>query len=431
MRNVRQDLDRFEEDTYTPTAKRQPAAVKSKTGTVKPAQVKKTGKILKEKDIREMILQKYRQRNSTQQVRNIIDILTPFVEEHPDDPLMLKILAFCHIEVQDYQRAERYLPSLLRLNQNDVETLNALAYLGLSNGNLEQPIQFLLDAIYLDGKNTRLKQNLEKLRKANDPKVFFRMTKPSEFLFMTLPQEDPLVAAWAAFNKAVKNPMTRLAIMGAGVIVVALLLYAMYPVLVNWANNARFNSGIGANRITHVTIQDIEKLTEERKLYNIRLSEDEIKRKFELVRNYLEQRQFNKASITINELLNSNASEFIKERVGILAGFIPDMDPQAIDYMPPVPEVIRAPFLYQNVYIRWSGLVANLEHKERKETVFDLLINFVDKAVVEGIAESHYPGFQNVTSGDKIVVFGQIAGITLDNKIVIKGKQIIRIGKTE
>lgn len=296
-------------------------------------------------------------------------------------------------------------------------------------GRTEESINHLLDAIYIDKDNPQLKKNLEKLKNIKDPKVFFKMSRPRDFLFVNLPKENLLETIQNRITDILSFPMIRSAILIGAVILAGFVIYYNYPGIINIIEDYRFKKGLGQGRVTHVTIQDINKIIDERKQYNIKLSEADIKKKFQLVSDYIEQKKRNQAMMLINELLNSNASDYIKERVLVLKEVMPDIDLNRIDYLPSVQEVNRIPFLYQDVYIRWYGTVANLEHKERKETVFDLLIDFVENAVVAGIAESHFDGFQNVASGEKVAVIGLVTGITLDNKIIVKGVQIQRLEK--
>lgn len=386
----------------------------------------KSKRILSGGEIFKFALMKFRGHCSTHEYKEIIALLTPYIEENSDNVLALKILAFSLLETDDEEEALFYFKKALSINRNDVEALNAMSFLVLSENNIEQSINYLLDAIYIEKDNNKLKQNLEKIRNIKDPKVFLSMNKPADFIFIRLPRERLINKIQILTADILSLPLVRAIGVTGGIV---LLLFLLYPVFRDIVKDYLFKNGIGHGRVTHVAIQDIDKLVEERSKYNIKLSGSEVKTKFDSIKTYLQENQHNRAVIVINELLNSNASEFIKERVRVLQMFLPDVTVQTIDFTPQVQDVIKIPFLYKDVFVRWNGTIANLEHKARKETAFDLLINFVDNAVVEGIAETHYDGFLQVLSGEKVAVFGQIAGITVDNKIILKGKEIQRIGR--
>ncbi len=370
------------------------------------------------------IIEKFKKRKTSVDVKNLLDNVNIFLEKEKD-LLIQKILAICLIEISDYKEAKYILLNILEEYNDDPEALNALAYIYIKDGLIDEAIKFLLDALYIDKENKIIKNNLERLRNTVDHKVAFSMMPPSEFLYLNLP---PLPILRYLKNLTSHFFFTTYGKIISGVVLVSILLiigYFIYPHYINWAEDYRFKKGLGKGRVVHLEIKDIEKLVEERKKYNMKLSEEEIKKKFGMIQYYLEEKKINKAIITINELLNSNASEQVKERVLIWKDFIFKIENSSqIDYMPTVQEVLRAPFLYENVYVSWSGTVVNLEHKERRETVFDLLINFIDNATVEGIAEVHVEGFEKLSNNDKVYVFGQIYGINLDNHILIKGISI-------
>lgn len=379
------------------------------------------------KDLYYEIIEKFKNRKTSLEIKEIIDKASLFLEKE-ENVLIDKILAICLIELQDYKEAKNILLKILEDYNDDTEAMNAMAYLYIKDGLLDEAIKFLLDALYIDKENEIIKNNLEKLRNAKDYKVLFSMTKPKDFLYLNLPPL-PFTRNIKILVKDLLSSVYGRVVIGVIILsLVGIFIYLVYPYYINWAEDYRFKKGLGKGRVTHLEIKDIEKLVEERKKYNMKLSEEEIKKKFSMIQVYLEEKKVNKAIITINELLNSNASDMVKERVLIWKDFVYKIEnPNQIDYMPTVQEVLRAPFLYENVYISWGGTVVNLEHKERKETVFDLLINFVDNGTVEGIAEIHMEGFQKLSSNDKVYVFGQIYGINLDNHILVKGISIQKL----
>jgi tetratricopeptide (TPR) repeat protein len=374
-------------------------------------------------------IKKLREGQASSRYKETEDLLFAYLEEKPDDLLARKLAGFCQIQRGRFEDAKESFQRVNSINRNDSEVMNALAYIALEGSDVDQAINCLLDAIYTDQNNQKLKSNLEKLRNIKDPKVFFSLTKPSDFVFVNIPKESLWDKLRHFPSELVTLPQMRFFFVLFILAAIGFAAYLSYPTLVNWWQDHSFKRGLGRGRVKHVAIQDIEKLVSERAHYNIRLSEEEVKRKFDMAKSFLEEKKRNRALILINELLNSNASDYIKERILILQGFVPEANSENLDFVPPVQDVIKIPFLYKGVAVYWSGTAVNLEHKERKETVFDLLINFVDQALVEGIAETHYTGFQNVFNGDKVVVFGEIIGITEDNKIIVKGKAVQKIYK--
>lgn len=416
-------------DEYIPSGKRPAPGKKKASGKPKgkkeaPAPEKNIGA-----EQRRQAIALYKKAQTPKDFKAVASLLLPYTDECPEDLTALKLLGFCYTVLEDYESAERLFLSVTRENDSDTEALNALAYCAIAKNNLEEATHHLLDALYLEPNQPLLKENLERIRKISDHKVFLLKNPAVGFITITIPREKGISGIQNSFGSLMQRRWAKWGILGISAAILGLILYITYPALSTWADNYRFKRGLGRGRVTHVSIQDIDRIVAERAVYQIKLSEDDIKRKFSMVQTYIEEKQPNRAMILVNELLNSNADDRIKERVIFLRDFIQEPSPDEIDYNPPVQEVIKTPFLYQNVVVRWSGMLANLEHKERKETVFELLINFVQEAVVEGIAEVHFHGFQKVVSGQKIAIVGKISGISLDNKVIVIGKEIQQLGR--
>lgn len=359
----------------------------------------------------------------------VVNYLTPFVEDQPAHVLAHKILAYALIETGFSEDASRIIGRVLTLNRNDAEALNIRAYLELKSGNLQLAINDLLDALYVDEEHPVLKHNLDRIRSLKDAKLVSTLLKPKDFIFLTLPEETlwNKVNFWAmqVFSSPFLKFLTLLILLG----VIGLIFYANYPTFSNWLSHYRTKRGFASREFKRVSIKDIDQLVAERKPGKLFFTADGVKKTFSQMREQLRKRHYNRSRFLMNKLLFSNASEKVKEHVRIFEGFLPDVTMESLDFVPAYADVAKAPMLYKGLFIRWSGTIANLDHVKREETVFDLLINFVDEAVVEGIGEIHFKGFVHLINGDKITVFGKIAGLTMDNKVVIKGRQALRLGK--
>ncbi len=357
----------------------------------------------------------------------VLAILKDIVESDTDHIPALKLTAFSLIETGHLDEAKRHFIRLLQFNRNDPETLNALAYLELSEGDAAKGINYLLDAVYVDDENERLKKNLEMLKGVRDAKLAFSLIKPKDFLFIELPQPNASEIMREKLSAIFGSPFARISVIVSVLVILGVLFYLFYPSITNWAMDYRYRRGFGP-RYDRIAIAEIDKLVEDRQRYSIRISEEEVNRDMHLIRQHIENNQRNRALVLINKILHSDADERIKERVRNLQLFVPEPDPQNPGFVPNYRDVVRAPFLYEGVYVRWNGTVANLEHRGRDQTSFDLLINFVDEAVVEGIAQAYFSGFIHIINGEKVSLFGTITGITLDNRVIIKGSRIARIG---
>lgn len=354
------------------------------------------------------------------------ELLTPYVEDNRRNILCLKLLAFSLIYTGHLDQTKRYFQKVLDVDKNDVEALNALAYFELSQANTEAAINHLLDAIYVRKDDPRLKDNLEKIRNMKDPKVFVSMTKPEDFLILNLPKPDMKEIIADKFYNVLHSRFWRAALFVLLVLITVGLLWAFWPSITNALQNYS-SSRMGIAAPNHRSIDEINRLVRERTPYNIHMTDLELEEKFQRVRINLQEGKRNLAQILINEILNSDAPELVKERTIILQEFVPDPDIENLDYVPPFPDVQKTPYRYDKVYVKWNGTIAGIQHNGRDETVFNLMINLNDPNIVEGTAQVYFDGFVRALNGEKVTVFGEIAGITLDNQVILRGKTIIRL----
>ncbi|URA09304.1 tetratricopeptide repeat protein [Thermospira aquatica] len=367
-----------------------------------------------------------RRKRLTSEETPLLEELAIFIEEYGDETPLEKWLGFLYLMIGKDQEAERILSRLARIFPHDIEIQNALAYLLLKRKKTDEAVTRLLDALYSEENHPLLKKNLELLRSEN-LESWLATHSWSDFVFFTLPREGQ-APFWENIGS---HPLWRFVVPIVMIGVVFFLFFLIYPSLINLAQRyqqMRFRQM--GTMVESYSIQDIEKLVEERQKYSIKLTEEEVGKKFEMLKDLIYEGKRNQAIILINELLNSNASEQVKEHVRIFESFVPKPDPKNIDFNPSCRDVLRTPFLYRDVYVNWVGTVANLFFQQRKETSFDLLINFVDEATVEGIATVKMPGFQSeLRNGQKVRMFGRIAGIQIDNKVVILDPEIQHLSK--
>jgi tetratricopeptide (TPR) repeat protein len=93
------------------------------------------------------------------------------------------------------------------------------------------------------------------------------------------------------------------------------------------------------------------------------------------------------AKIEMNRVLESNASEALKNKAGILLTFmeVPGFDTFRQDDNVPYHDVIQDPALYRDVYVIWRGMATNVTTGQNG-TSFDFLVGYDTRKTLEGIA---------------------------------------------
>jgi len=345
------------------------------------------------------------------------DIWQNILEKDPSNVSALKGISFAAFLDQQNREALSYTEEALSYSANDSELYNLLALIYLQNGKVENSIETLLNGLEIQ-KSTLLQHTLDKIRQLKNPDH----AKNISIL--------PLITITLAYSKFTLTPyINKLGIHSIWIFggLVILLLIIFYPSLRNGVLSLNIRNRSTYSPATKVDIKNIKNIINSRENFRIILDEKVIIHKFEQLKQAISSRNPNKARILVNELLASNASLAIKERVGILESFIVDSTIDNIDYVPTYREIAIAPVIYEGVMLRWQGTIANLHHQGRKKTTFDLLINFLGNGQVEGIAAIEIKGLQEFNNGDKVTIMGLFDGLTSDNRVIIQAKKIIPI----
>ncbi len=117
-------------------------------------------------------------------------------------------------------------------------------------------------------------------------------------------------------------------------------------------------------------------------------SEKEIRNIFKKAQDYFHAYQDNLAQRELNRLLNSNASQAVKEKARILMGFVKEPNFATLKDSFSYAEVKKEPLLYQNCFVRWKGKVSNISIGDIAIT-FDFLVGYEDEKILEGIVPVH------------------------------------------
>ena len=337
------------------------------------------------------------------------------LDSQKDDIVALKGLSCCLFIENKHKEARSYLEEASSYAATDPEITNLIALTHLSDGNVQQAIEVILDAQELQS-HPLLNETLNQIKKLKDPDHAKNMSL-LPLIQLTLPSTT-ILSPQILIQIKKYIPFVALVIIFSS-------LYLAYPQLRNWATSLNIRNRGEISPATQVSIKGINDIINARENFTIILGEKVIVRKFEELKTAISDQKHNKAKMLVNELLASNASLAVKERISILESFIVDPSTDNIDYVPSYAEIAVAPAIYQGVILRWQGTIANVNHQGRKKTSFDLLVNFLGNGQVEGLAAVEVPGLQELNNGDKITVMGPILGITKDNRVIIEGQKIV------
>jgi hypothetical protein len=143
------------------------------------------------------------------------------------------------------------------------------------------------------------------------------------------------------------------------------------------------------------------------------LTEKQILEGFDRAKKYLEEYRDNAAIREANAILQSNASEFIKSKTRRLLGIVEEPGFQDIRDIPEFAQLMEEPRLYEGMFVRWKGRVANYRSTE-SSCDFDFLVGYQDKKTLLGIIPA---------------IFGKDMGLDPDHPIELLGRiKIVQSG---
>ncbi|MGL4394867.1 MAG: tetratricopeptide repeat protein [Brevinema sp.] len=356
------------------------------------------------------------------------DLWREIYQKDSQDVIAVKGLAYCAMVEESYREALDFLEDVKLIATMDPEIHSFIALLHLKMGKIAQATDTILNALEIIPKDSLLLKTLEKIRKTSDPE-FAKSVPIVSLVQLTMP-----VSASSFFHqKRIIVPI----ILAVSMIITMLL----YKPVGHFVRDLFTLEPAKSTPISDIEIKDLKQIVDAREKFQIVLSEKVIEKKFIELKQAINNNQVNKARILANELLASNASLAVKDRVSILEAFIPEANPDNLDYVPSYAEIASAPLLYRGILIKWNGKTTNI-HKGKDLLTFDLLINSLDAKRVEGIAavevdnntiRSNYYDRERVdTYNNKITYFnnenvtitGYFEGITSDNRVIIKTTQL-------
>jgi tetratricopeptide (TPR) repeat protein len=139
------------------------------------------------------------------------------------------------------------------------------------------------------------------------------------------------------------------------------------------------------------------------------------------------------AKINLNRILESNASEGLKNKSRLLMTYmeVPGFDNFKQSDNISFTEAIKEPVLYRDVYVIWKGMATNVEVLE-EHTTFDFLVGYDTRTTLEGIVPVVFNGPVSLNSERPLEVLGKITPTgSSPGFIKIEGVAIHQAGRLE
>ncbi|MDR3020981.1 MAG: tetratricopeptide repeat protein [Treponema sp.] len=138
------------------------------------------------------------------------------------------------------------------------------------------------------------------------------------------------------------------------------------------------------------------------------------------------------AKINLNRLLESNASDSLKNKSRLLFSY---MEPPGFDSFkrsdnPSYADVRSEPAIYRNVHVIWRGMATNVEVTD-EYIRFDLLVGYDTRRSLEGIVPVFFYNPVNINTERPLEVLGKVILLPSYTDIRLEGVAIHQSGRLE
>ncbi len=320
----------------------------------------------------------------------VISVLESQVFLYRDNFTFYRLLGTACLYVGDFGGAYSYLQRAHQIRGDDTRVELGLAAVHLRRREIRDALSMWLAVLDRDPKNAVARRGLALVRRTDDTAEFVTMAESGR-LARLFPPVGFALPAWV--------PLA----VGAGA--VAALGVVFLPGMIRNVVRPEQPLRDGVDPISATALPD--ELTQDTGEFRYELSDDEVVELVSRVGELFNGFRDNLARREANRLLQSNASPLVKERIRLVARFF--REPTFVDFRDnfTYTEVASEPWLYDGVYVRWSGQTSNIRVGEEAIT-FTLLVGYETERVLEGTVPVTVPFAAEVQPG-AVELIGRIS----------------------
>jgi len=323
----------------------------------------------------------------TGKYNKVLQILEPQVFRYRQNFDFFYFLGISCLNRSDFGGGFSYLQRAIDLKPDDINTIAGLAFVHLKRQETSKALQQWFKILDIDPNNKLAKKGLETLKKYNKQEDLVEYLNSGKLL--------NLLPGKKSISPIIKGSLVSIIIL----IFITVVSFYLYTIVIK--------PDIKRPEISVIELNNFGSLISNDKNTDYVFTDKEIRRLFEKIRKYFDNYQDNLAMKEINRLLLSNADNSTKEKINLLASYIsvPGFTTLKTNYS--YQDFIKEPDLYRNCYVHWKGRLSNLVISE-ENIVFDFLVGYDDKKILEGIIQVSLGFGARIDSGFPIEVLGKI-----------------------
>ncbi len=322
----------------------------------------------------------------------IISVLEKKIFDYYEDLEFFHILGAAYYQTGDLNGAHAFLSRMLKIDPHHVDANILLAGIYTVRGEIVKAVNHCLTALDQNPEEFRARLLLEQLRKKQTRDELQTWVRSSQFrrIQPDIPGESKY-GRWIIFLSLT--------------IITSMALYFLWPV-VKGSTEPPAPENIREG-IRERGIEGIRELLRFDGSFEEVLLASEIENLFREAQKLMLEYRDNEARVLLNRILFSNASDQVREQALKLIEMQtrPDFTADFFSFTPA--QILARPKIYDGVYVRWKGSVANLKVGET-EIDFDFLVGYHEGKILEAVVPAKIRFAVRIQNGDPIDLLARI-----------------------
>jgi tetratricopeptide (TPR) repeat protein len=314
------------------------------------------------------------------------------------------LLGAACLRAGDFGGAFTYFNSARKLKNRDTRALLGHAILFLRRGDTVQAVEVYLEIQEIDPENRVAKRALNFIRRSKSPEELSGWIEAGK-----LKQFYPPLP---------KAPFSLVSLL--------LIVFGCVLLIASVAGILSASGIIRRGKIERRGYPESLLLREEREApvetggsFGYVLTRDQALAAYDKARRFFNQFKDEDAKVELNRIIESNASDALRNKARILLSFTEKPDFSTLKNSFEYRAVMKEPVLYRDCYVIWEGMAANIENGENT-TAFNLLVGYGDRTVLQGVVPVQFNIAVNINTGRPLKVLGKIVPISTPAGINIK-----------
>jgi hypothetical protein len=166
--------------------------------------------------------------------------------------------------------------------------------------------------------------------------------------------------------------------------------------------------------------------------YRYILTKSQVLDTYDAARAYFSERRDEASKVSLNRILESNASEAVKNKARILMSYtdVPGFDTLKDRYS--YAEVKTDPVLYRDCYVIWRGMATNIQELQ-DGTILDFLVGYDTRSILQGIVQVNFSVPVAVNPERPLEILGRVVPVFLagEEDIRLEGVAVHQAGFLE